>query len=108
VVIAIDDPDARRHGARLVPGEHRSFGLGRGLRDIEVPHLPIDPVRSASTRACGVALHCPGSTYGDMPKTEWTVQQLSYRRIGFRELINLRNDRLAREGARPASPGGDR
>lgn len=59
-VTAVVLSERRRDDARLVTGEHRSFGLNPSRRIVHVPY-PTPPNWTRRTLTCGVALQCSPS-----------------------------------------------
>ncbi|WP_101952082.1 nitric oxide reductase activation protein NorD [Mycobacterium sp. 3519A] len=60
-VTAVALSSQRRHGVRLVTGEHRAFSLTSGLDYVHVPYPPIGGDWTRRTLTCGVALQCSPS-----------------------------------------------
>lgn len=60
-VTAMALSDGRRTGARLVTGQHRSFGLSARLDTVYVPHPAPWRDWTHRTLTCGVALQCSPS-----------------------------------------------
>ncbi|MGW5384969.1 MorD protein [Nocardia sp. NPDC003963] len=57
---AVAFSDRRRHGARLITGERRVFGLDPARTVVQVPY-PAPPEWTRRTLTCGVALQCAPS-----------------------------------------------
>lgn len=57
---AVAFSDRRRHGARLVTGERRLFGLDHSRTMVQVPYPP-PPDWTRRTLTCGIALQCAPS-----------------------------------------------
>ena len=60
-LLAVAFSDGRRTDARLVSGEHRSFGLNTARTVVKVPHPYPAPGWNARTLTCGIALQCAPS-----------------------------------------------
>lgn len=60
-VAAVALSERRRLGARLVSGQHRSFGLDPGRTMVHVPHPALVPTWTRRSITCGVALQCAPS-----------------------------------------------
>lgn len=59
-VTAVALSGQRRHGVRLVTGQHRAFGLNAALDYVHVPY-PIARDWTRRTLTCGIALQCSPS-----------------------------------------------
>jgi hypothetical protein len=60
-LVAVALSGGARQGARLVSGEHRTFGMDRFRTIVNVPFPAIDPSWDLRTLSCGVGLQCAPS-----------------------------------------------
>jgi hypothetical protein len=60
-LVAVALSAGRRHGARLVSGERRRFGLNASRSLVQVPYPRLAPDWTPRTLTCGVALQCSPS-----------------------------------------------
>lgn len=76
--------DGRRAGARLVTGQHRSFGLNSRLDSIYVPYPASNRNWTRRTLTCGVALQCSPSKERLL---DYRINELSGRELAALTLI---------------------
>ena len=81
---AVAFSERRRHGARLMTGEHRSFGLNTSRSIVQVPYPPPVPGWTRRTLTCGVALQCSPSKDRIV---QFRIHELSPRELGALRIV---------------------